>query len=262
MGEKFLIIYFPIMKAMILAAGYGSRLKPLTDEKPKALIEIQNIPLLELIIRKLIAIGISEIIINTHHLAEQIVRFVQKNNNFGIHIEFSNEPEILGTGGGLIKASYFFNDDQPFFLYNVDILATIDIKKMYQFHLDNHAMITLALQKRKTNRYFIVDENNFICGHEDQDNQRIRLKRKPYRSSNLMAFCGIHVISPNIFDYVEETGRFSIVDVYLKLIDKGFPIIGYPANQYYWKDIGKLETLDEINHDITEGVIRIDDLIA
>jgi NDP-sugar pyrophosphorylase family protein len=249
------------MKAMILAAGYGSRLKPLTNEKPKALIEINGIPLLQLVIQKLISVGVSEIIINTHHLAEQIVHFTQENNNFGIQIEFSHEPEILGTGGGLKKASYFFNDDGPFFLHNVDILSTINLAQMYQYHIDNNAMATLALQKRPTSRYFIVDDQNFICGHEDQDNQRTRIKRKPHGSSHLMAFCGIHVISTKIFNFIEEHGRFSIVDIYLKLIEQGFPVIGFSADQFYWEDIGKLENLEEIHQNLNSGVIKLEALI-
>lgn len=249
------------MKAMILAAGYGTRLKPLTNEKPKALIEIQNIPLLELIIRKLIATGVSEIIINTHHLPEQIVHFILKNHSFGIHIEFSHESEILGTGGGLKKASHFFDDNRPFFLYNVDILSTINLSRMYQYHLENKTLVTLALQQRETSRYFIVDDANNICGHEDLDNRRTRLRREPSGSSRLMAFCGIHVISTKIFDYIEESGRFSIVNVYLKLIEQGFPIIGFPADGFYWKDIGKLETLDEIKYDLNNRIVRFEALI-
>lgn len=249
------------MKAMILAAGFGTRLKPLTDEKPKALIEIQNIPLLELVIKKFIATGVSEIIINTHHLAEQIVHFIQKNNSFGIHIEFSHEPQILGTGGGLKKASYFFDDDRPFFLYNVDILSTIDLSRMYQYHLEKKALVTLAIQKRATNRYLIVDDQNYICGHEDKDNKQTRLKRIPPGESSLMAFCGIHIISPKIFDYIEDGGRFSIVDVYLELIERGFPIIGFPADEFYWKDVGKLEVLDEMKNDLNNGIVQLETLI-
>lgn len=245
------------MKAMILAAGYGTRLKPLTDNTPKALIKIDGIPLLQLIIQKLISVGVTEIIINTHHLTDKIVSFIQENNHFGIQIEFSYEPEILGTGGGLKKASYFFNNNQPFFLHNVDIISTINLAQMYQFHLDNPALVTLALQKRQTNRYFIVDDQNFICGHEDKDNQRTRLKRLPFGTTHLMAFCGIHVISPQIFEYMDETGPFSIVDVYLKLIENDLPIIGYPVDEFYWKDIGKLDTLSEIQRDIASGAIQL-----
>jgi len=249
------------MKAMILAAGYGTRLRPLTDEKPKALIAINGVPLLQFIIKKLIATGVSEIIINTHHLSDQIVNFIQKNSYFGIHIEFSHEPQILGTGGALNKVRYFFDDDRPFFLHNVDILSTINLAQMYQYHLDQKSLVTLALQHRETGRYFIVDDKNNICGHEDLDIQRTRLRRKPYGSSHLMAFCGIHVISPRIFNYIAESGRFSIIDVYLKLIEQGLPIVGFHADEFYWKDIGKLETLDEIKFELNNGIVGLDSLV-
>lgn len=246
------------MKAMILAAGYGSRLRPVTNDKPKALVEIDGIPLLQLIIRKLIATGADEIIINAHHLADQVQAFLQNNRYFGIQMELSHEPEILGTGGGLKKVSHFFDNDQPFFLHNVDILSTINLSQMYQYHLNHAAMATLAIQQRDTSRGFIVDEPGYICGHEDKDNQRSRLKRAPQGKSRFMAFCGIHVISPEIFQYMDETGRFSIIDVYLKLIEQGWPIISYPVDQFYWQDIGKLDTLNEINKDITAGVMQLD----
>jgi NDP-sugar pyrophosphorylase family protein len=246
------------MKAMILAAGYGTRLRPITNDKPKALVAIDGIPLLQLIIHKLIATGVDEIIINVHHHADQIQAFLRNNRNFGIQIELSHEPEILGTGGGLKKASHFFNNDQPFFLHNVDILSTINLSQMYQYHLNHAAMATLAIQPRYTSRGFIVDEQDYICGHEDRDNQRTRLKRNPQGNSRSMAFCGIHIISPAIFQYIDETGRFSIIDVYLKLIEKGLPIIGYTADQFYWQDIGKLNTLNEINKGLTDGIIQLD----
>jgi len=246
---------------MILAAGYGTRLKPITDKKPKALLQINKIPLLQIIIQKLIALGVNEIIINTHHLSDQVENFVRKNDRFGVSIEISYEPEILGTGGGLNKVSYFFDDGKPFFLHNVDILSTINLKQMYLHHIENKAIATLALQKRETSRYFIVDSQNYICGHEDQDKHRTRLKRNPKGPSRLMAFCGIHVISPKIFNYIEESGRFSIVDVYLKIIEKNLPIIGYPVDKFYWIDIGKLDSLHQINKQIREGNINMKSLI-
>ncbi|MCI0495216.1 nucleotidyltransferase family protein [candidate division KSB1 bacterium] len=246
---------------MILAAGYGTRLQPLTNHKPKALVEIDGIPLLQLIIAKLIKTGVDEIIINTHHFADQIAAFLHANYNFGIRVELSHEDEILGTGGGLKKASYFFNDEAPFFLHNVDIVSTIDLKRMYRFHQDRGAMVTLAIQSRETSRGFIMDEQNAICGHEDRDNQRTRLKRAPKGKTQFMAFCGIHAISPEIFRYIDETGRFSIIDAYLNLIEQGFPILGFHADDFYWKDIGKLETLEEIQQDLKNKTINWDDLL-
>ena len=248
------------MKAMILAAGYGTRLQPLTNHLPKALVAINDVPMLQLIIARLIKSGVDEIIINTHHFADEIAAFLKAKNNFGIQIELSHENEILGTGGGLKKAEYFFDDNQPFFLHNVDILSTIDLKQIYRYHHDNRAMATLAIQQRDTSRGFIVDEQNNICGHEDKDNQRTRLKRAPKGKTQFMAFCGIHVISPELFHYLEESGRFSIIDTYLKLIEQGFPILGFPADKFYWKDIGKLETLEEIHQELNTGIITISNL--
>ena len=248
------------MKAMILAAGYGTRLKPLTDKIPKALIEVDQTPLLELVIKKLIATGVTEIIINIHHFAEQIKLFIKEKKYFGVHIEFSQESEILGTGGGLKKAAHFFDDNTSFFLYNVDILSTIDLSEMYQYHIKKNSFATLALKQRETKRYFVIDDNNFICGHENTSKKIRRMKRKPIGKVRLMPFCGIHVISPKIFEYLNQAGQFSIVDVYLDLIEKGLPVVGYQSDQFYWKDIGKIEALDQVKKEIELGKIRIDDL--
>jgi len=245
------------MKAMILAAGFGTRLKPLTNKIPKALIEINGIPLLELVIKKLIATGVKEVIINTHHFADQVESFLKKRNNFGIHIELSHEPEILGTGGGLQKAACFFDENKPFFLHNVDILSTINLTQMYQYHLNNHSIVTLAVKQRKTSRYFIMDEKNRICGHEDISNQLTRMRRTPQGKTKLMAFCGIHVISPSIFNYMKQCGNFSIVDVYLNLIEKGLTVSGFQADEFYWKDVGKLEALNEIHQDVENKIITL-----
>ena len=246
---------------MILAAGYGTRLKPLTNKTPKALIKINQTPLLELVILKLISAGVTEIIINVHHHAEQIISYIKEKRNFGIRIEFSKEAKILGTGGGLKQAAYFFDESEPLFLHNVDILSTINLSDMYQYHLKRNAIVTLALKQRETKRYFIVDEENNICGHADILKKNNRIKRSPEGKTSLIPFCGIHVISPNIFDYFEHTGQFSIVDVYLDLIANGLPVIGYSADKHYWKDIGKLDTLQKVQDEIAKGVIRIEDFM-
>jgi mannose-1-phosphate guanylyltransferase len=247
------------MKAMILAAGYGTRLKPLTDKIPKALIKINQTPLLELVIKKLIAVGVNEIIINVHHQADQIVSFIKERNFFNIRIEFSKEEKILGTGGGLKQAAHFFDDGKPFFLHNVDILSTINLSEMYQFHLQRNAFVTLALKKRETKRYFIVDEQNNICGHADTSKKVNRLKRTPAGKTSLIPFCGIHIISPKIFDFFKHAGQFSIVDVYLDLIADGLPVIGYPVDKSYWKDIGKLDSLEKLLNEIESRKIEIED---
>ena len=248
------------MKAMILAAGYGMRLRPYTEKIPKALVKINNTPLLELVIRKLINAGVAQIIINTHHLADQIKSFLKERKNFGISIELSFEPEILGTGGGLKIASRFLKNEEPFFLYNVDIVSTVVLQHFYRFHLTHQSIATLAVNHRKTTRYFLMDESGYICGHEDVSNNRLRLKRNPNGQLHRMGFCGIHVISPEIFNFMTRQGRFSIVDVYLDLIEAGLPVIGYPIDQFYWKDIGKLHTLNEIQSEIASGKLAFEEL--
>jgi len=249
------------MKAMILAAGYGTRLQPLTDEKPKALVEVNKVPMLEYVIRKLIANGVQEIVINLHHFADQIISFLEQKNNFGVTIQFSPEPEILGTGGGLWAAARFLKGDEPFILHNVDIMSTLDIGALVQHHQNNQALATLALMARKSSRHFLTDERNYICGHENTTKNLVRLRRAPVGHTSRMAFCGVHIITPEIFDKIARSGRFSIVDVYLELAEKGLPIIGLPMNEFYWQDVGKLEALNEIEQDIENHVISADDLL-
>jgi NDP-sugar pyrophosphorylase family protein len=249
------------MKAMILAAGYGTRLKPLTDHQPKALVAISGYPLLQLTIQKLIAAGVTEIIINAHHFADQIVDFIDQHHGFGIRIDVLVEKEILGTGGGLKNAQRFFDDGQPFFLHNVDILSTIELPKLYQHHCEQAALATLAVQQRSSNRYLIMDEHRVICGHEDVEKQRLRLQRAPQGQSIRVAFCGIHVISPAIFDHMPPADRFSIIDIYLDLIEKKLPVMGYPADQNIWMDIGKVAALEEIQQQLNLGTLSITQLI-
>ena len=145
------------MKAMIYAAGLGTRLKPLTDSKPKALIEIHGIPLIEIVLNKLIRAGYDEIIINVHHHAEQVIDFIKQHDNFGIRIEFSDERGLLlETGGGLKKASWFFNDLKPFLVHNVDVLSDIDLKDMYDCHVKNDALATLARSHKRYIKISVV----------------------------------------------------------------------------------------------------------
>ncbi|MDZ7263240.1 MAG: sugar phosphate nucleotidyltransferase [candidate division KSB1 bacterium] len=249
------------MKAMILAAGYGTRLKPLTDNQPKALIAIEGYPLLQLTIQKMLAAGVTEIVINAHHFAEQIVAFIDEHRSFGIRIDVLKEKEILGTGGGLKNAQHFFDDGQPFILHNVDILSTINLQKLYQYHCQHDSLATLAVQQRSSTRYLIMDEHHLICGHEDLENQRLRLKRPPQGQSFRVAFCGIHVISPAIFDHMLPSDRFSIIDVYLNVMEKQLPVLGYPVDQNIWMDIGKIAALKEVQQQLNDGTLSISQLI-
>ena len=158
------------MKAMILAAGLGTRLRPLTDDRPKALVEIAGRTLLEITLSRLRSFGIREVIINVHHFADMIVEYLKRNDNFGMRIEVSREEVLLDTGGGLKKAAHFFSRipsrrDEPFIVHNVDVISTIDLRRMVQFHTENQALATLAVKDRETSRYLLFDEQlSFAAG--------------------------------------------------------------------------------------------------
>ena len=166
------------MKAMIFAAGLGTRLRPLTNDRPKALVEVKGTPLLEITIKRLIHFGVREIIINVHHFADKIEAFLKKNKNFGIRIVTSHETERpLETGGGLKKAAWFFNDGQPFIVCNADILSDIDLKKMYEMHCKSDAISTFAIQKRDTSRYMLHDTEGVLCGWLNTKTKAVRMGR-------------------------------------------------------------------------------------
>jgi NDP-sugar pyrophosphorylase family protein len=237
------------MKAMILAAGVGSRLRPLTETCPKALIDINGTPVLEIVLTRLIKAGCTEIIINVFHLADMIVDFLRATKNFGIRIEISREKELLDTGGGLKKAAAFFDDGQAFFLHNVDVLSNIDLKEMYRHHVENGALATLAVQSRQSRRYFLFDELDRLCGWEALAENKKILARTPEGNVARLAFNGIHVISPEIFARMNETGAFSINQTYLRLAGEGEKILAFRMDNHYWQDIGRLEKLEEIRQE-------------
>ncbi len=227
---------------MIFAAGIGSRLKPLTLHKPKALVEVGGKPLLEWVITKIINAGISEIIINVHHFADQIIDYLEAKKNFGINIAISDERNLLlDTGGGLKKASWFLQGDQPFLLYNVDILTTLNIAEIIKFHHNYDPLATLAVKKRPGSRYLLVNDSKELCGWQNIKTGE-KIIAKPAANLNQIAFSGIHVVSPNIFEIIEETGVFSITPLYLRLA-ADHSLIGFYHQNDYWNDLGKPENL-------------------
>lgn len=240
------------MKAMILAAGLGARLKPLTDSLPKALLPVAGNPLLYYLIIKLIKTGISEVIINVHHHAEKIVEYLKKNKNFGIRIEISIEDLLLDTGGGLKKAAWFFDDRSPFILHNVDVLSSIDLIQMINYHLNNDALATLAVRKRKTSRYLLFDEKNQLAGWHSVESEKTELARKTDKPLKSLSFLGIHVISPEIFSYLPSEKSFSIIKAYLQLArDK--KLVAYPNDSDFWLDLGRKENFESASEFIKKG---------
>lgn len=246
------------MKAMILAAGLGTRLRPLTNHRPKALVEVAGKTLLEITLRRLAACGIQDVIVNVHHFAEMVTDFLEKNCNFGMHIEISREEVLLDTGGGLKKAGWFFlegsGSTQPFLLHNVDVISSIDLQRMLRFHQENGALATLAVQQRVTSRYLLFDENGELCGRKT--GQRAEMKRS-CGESHSYAFSGIHVISPRLLMMMAEEGAFSIITTYLRLAGEGQKITAFRADEYYWRDLGKPENVAQATKDAESQAVAI-----
>ena len=231
------------MKAMILAAGVGSRLRPLTDTVPKALIDVGGVPMIEHVIHRLAAAGVTEVVINLFHLGDQIVEFLGSKANFGLRITFSRESQLLDTGGGLKNAAWFFDDGRPFFLHNVDVLSDIDLTAMLQFHRETRALATLAVQPRPSSRQLLFAANGQLVGREMP--QGVEWADAPIASFERLGFTGIHVIDPAIFSRMSEVGIFPITRTYLRLAGAQEKIIAYRTDGRYWRDVGSPEKLKE-----------------
>jgi NDP-sugar pyrophosphorylase family protein len=241
------------MKAMILAAGLGTRLRPLTDDRPKALVEVAGHTLLDITLRRLRAFGVSEVIINVHHFADMVVEYLQKNANFGMRVEISREDSLLDTGGGLKNSS---DTDQPFLLHNVDVLSTIDLERMLRFHEQHQALATLAVQDRETSRYLLFDEQGQLCGRRAGHGGEPQMAR-PARQTTPLAFSGVHVISPRLLALMTESGAFSIIDAYLRLTAQGEKLLAFRADEYYWRDLGKPENIAQAERDVSQQLLRL-----
>jgi NDP-sugar pyrophosphorylase family protein len=239
---------------MILAAGLGTRLRPLTNGRPKALVTIGDRTLLQIAIERLRRFGVRELIVNVHHHAAKIVEYLRAQDNFGLRIEISHEEELLDTGGGLKKAAQFFlehKDDGPFLVHNVDVISTIDLAQMVSLHHEQGGLATLATQQRATSRPLLFDRsgqlrgrgNTAAAGSEGSDVGGLQAR----------AFSGIHVISPRLFSLMEEEGAFSIIDVYVRVAGAGERIFGFDASRYAWRDLGRPEHLAQAALEIKRG---------
>ena len=240
---------------MILAAGLGTRLRPLTDDRPKALVEVAGRTLLEIAICRLRNVGVREVIVNTHHYADMVADYLRAHDGFGLRIEISREEDLLDTGGGLKKAAHFFlegNSQEPFLLHNVDVISTIDLARMMQFHTEQNALATLAVQDRETSRYLLFDEGGELCGRRAGRDGKADLVR-PARETQALAFSGIHVISPRIFSKMQEEGAFSIIPAYLRLAAEGERVAAFRADEYHWRDLGRVENVAQAAKDLRDG---------
>ena len=279
------------MKAMVFAAGLGTRLRPLTNDRPKALVEISGRTLIEITLARLREFGIRDVVINAHHFADKLVEYLEAHDNFGMRIRISREEELLDTGGGLKKAAHFFfagrgdtksaansNADpdakfkEPIVVHNVDVISRIDLARMAKVHSASGALATLAVQDRQTSRYLIFDEQLQLCGRrikreakaEIANNGNVskatakivrgsttEMVRKPRRTQAL-AFAGIHIVSPRLLPKLTEQGAFSIITSYLRLAGEGEKILGFRADEYYWRDVGRREDLERAEQELTK----------
>lgn len=230
---------------MIFAAGLGTRLKPLTKKIPKALVKLNGIPLLEHIISNFKNQGFNHFVINVHHFADQIEAFLVNNKNFGSDIQISDEREqLLETGGGLLKAENLLKDAKLILLHNADIISDINFKSIIDMHLKNDSLATLAVQKRESSRKLLFNDENYLCQWKNIKTGELKISRMHTKELYEWSFSGIHIINPKIFDYIKETGKFSIIDLYLRLA-KNHKISAFETDHTYWYDLGKQENIKE-----------------
>ena len=232
------------MKAMIFAAGLGTRLYPLTLDKPKALVEIAGKTLLKMAIEKVSLAGYHDLVINIHHFGDQIIEYLEKNNNFGLNIIISDErDQLLDTGGGILKAAPWLNGDEPFLVYNVDVLSNIDLQLFRKYHLEQGGLVTLAVRDRSTARYLAFDDAMQLSGWRNiKTNDEIA--SRSMLNCRLLAFSGIQLIAPAIFKLITETGSFPLIPLYLRLAAE-HRIMGYRDHSTLWMDLGKPDQIKE-----------------
>jgi NDP-sugar pyrophosphorylase family protein len=253
------------MKAMVLAAGLGTRLRPLTNDRPKALVTVAGRTMLEIALARLRAAGVTEVIVNAHHFADQIEQFVEGREDFGMRIEISREAELLDTGGGIKHAEWFFLESgpdrgAPLIVHNVDVISSIDLARMIRAHTESNALTTLAVAARESSRQLIFDQDGLLCGRRAGRDAQPEFVREVGQPQTL-AFSGIHVISPRIFSLMHESGAFSIpgafsiIDAYLSLAAQGEKIAAFRADEYYWRDLGTPESIAAAERDIASGRI-------
>lgn len=223
-------------RAMILAAGIGSRLWPLTDKTPKALLEFRGRPMLDHVIEHLTYHGITEIIINIHHLADQIVEHVASMENYGATIEFSDERDrLMDTGGGIVKARWFLEDHGPFIVHNVDIFTDLNIERFYHAHREHDSLVTLAVKKRETSRNLLLNSEQLVIGWKNNRTGELIMARDE-SADRAVAFSGIQVIDPKIFPLLPGEKPFSLTNAYLELAQK-HPIHTFDHSDGEWVDM-------------------------
>ena len=241
------------MKAMILAAGMGTRLKPVTDDKPKALVELNGITLLERVITSLSNAGFKEQVINIHHFGDQVIDFLESKQYFGLPIQISDERgKLLDTGGAILKARPLLSGEEPFLVHNVDVLTNLDLMELYNFHKKHGNVATLAVKNRETSRSLLIDEDDLLAGWRDNQTGQEKLCRMQATFFRPTGFSCIYVLSQHFFDHFIEKGKFSIMDTFLRIAAE-VPITTFDHSHDYWFDLGRTENLRRAAHFLTEN---------
>lgn len=232
------------MKALLFAAGLGTRLKDYTQNKPKALVSLAGKPLIQHAIEHLKSFGITDITINVFHFAEQVIEFIEEHNSFGINIHISDErDQLLDTGGGLKKAGVFLKGNEPIVIYNVDVISNLDPNAVLKYHREQKALASLVVRRRETSRYLMFDKNLQLAGWKNFSNGDAIISRaKEFQEAEPFAFSGIHIVQPEILNLITEEGKFPIMDLYLRLA-KEHQIKAYVDKSDLWMDLGKPEQL-------------------
>lgn len=242
------------MKAIILAAGTGTRLKPMTDTIPKALVRIENYTLLEIVIRRLAGFGVTKIVVNVHHFPEQIIDFLRSMNNFGLDINISDESSLLlDTGGAIKKASRFLTGDDPVLVHNIDILSNLNIDELVAFHQEKDALATLAVKARPTTRSLIVDNSGRLCGWEYPEKRLSIMTRDNRKGLKTTAFSGIYVISPRLFDKFPDEEAFGFIPWILDLAASE-KILTWDQSPAFWYEAGRLDAIAVATHALSFDV--------
>lgn len=248
------------MKAMVFAAGLGTRLKPLTLTMPKALVPLHGVPMLERVIKNIIACGITDVVVNIHHFGDQIIDFLARNNNFGINIAISDERDLLlDTGGGILRAQSLLDGDEPFLVHNADIFTDLDLHNIINHHLASGADATLLVKQRTTQRYLVFDGQNRMQGWTNIATGEVKPESLTIdASTHLLAFGGVHVISPKVFAHLKQFAtepKFSIMPFYISAC-RQLNIQGFNPSGYNWFDIGKMETLHQAEQFLSQQTTR------
>ncbi len=231
------------MKAIILAAGLGTRLKEITQNIPKALVEVNGKTMLEIALLNLKKQGINNFLINIHHHGKSIIDFLATNNNFGVDITISDERnQLLDTGGAILKAKDFIKGYEPILVHNVDVISDVKIQSLIEYHNTNDSVVTLCVRKRETQRLLLFNKSLFLIGWVNLKTNEFKWVDKSYLNYSKYAFSGIYVISPRFVDLIQQSGKFSIIDTWLEMAMNNI-LKGYIDTSKQWHDLGTLEKI-------------------